>query len=291
MKKFTIALLLLVVLSIGAFATNDISVLINGNTTNFDVPPQIENGRTLVPLRAIFEVLGADVEWLNDTREIVSQFQGKEIRLQINNKQANNKGVMTTLDVPPQIKEGRTLVPLRFIAESLDKDVEWIADTRIVIINDKSDKPKEQPKEEIKEEPKPVVSNLPDSLEFGKYTDYENHYLYIKNYKDYFNYGNDYSFKTTCINRPDLNSFKSLRSDGKVITYRKDEWKSFNGASGEEDNTRYLYQLRFKDSRYTFIDPYALKNNIKDGEVIELEVQARYNPTGEVKTYYTQWVW
>jgi hypothetical protein len=61
MKKFIVVLLLLVVLSVGAFATNNISVLINGKTTNFDVPPQIENGRTLVPLRAIFEALGAEV--------------------------------------------------------------------------------------------------------------------------------------------------------------------------------------------------------------------------------------
>ena len=283
MKKFTVALLLLVVLSVGAFATNDISVLINGKTTNFDVPPVIENGRTLVPLRAIFEALGADVEWLNDTREIVSQVQGKEIRLQINNKQANNKGVMTTLDVPPQIKEGRTLVPLRFIAESLDKNVEWKNDTRTVIINDKSDK--------LKEEPKPVVSNLPDTLELGRYKTDESYRLYIKNYHNDFNFGNDYSFKTTCTNRTDLNSFKSLNG-GEVLTFRQDEWKSFNGASGKNDERLLtLYQLRYKDSKYLFMNPYMVKDNVKDGEVLEFEVQARYNPTGEVKTYYTQWVW
>lgn len=289
MKKFTIALLLLVVLSVGAFATNDISVLINGNTTNFDVPPVIENGRTLVPLRAIFEALGAEVEWLNDTREIVSQVQGKEIRLQINNKQANNKGVMTTLDVPPQIKEGRTLVPLRFIAESLDKDVEWIADTRTVIINDKSEKPEEEPKEEIKEEPK-QTSRIPDNIEFGRFKTSEAYRLYIVGFMDIFGYGNDFSFKATCINKPELNTYKTLRS-GEVLTHRKDRWISFTGNYGKEDTVYSLYALRYKDSEYLFMDPYLVQDNVKDGEVLDFEIQIRDDRNGEIKTYYHQWIW
>ena len=74
-------------------------------------------------------------------------------------------------------------------------------------------------------------------------------------YHNDFNFGDNYSFKTTCINRPDLNSFKVLRSDGVVVTYRKDEWKSFNGAYGKNDERQLtLYQLRYKDSKYTFIE-------------------------------------
>lgn len=134
MKKLVILFLLFVVVSVGVCGVDDVSLVINGEALNFDVPPVIENGRTLVPLRAIFEALEAEVEWLNDTREIVSQFQGKEIRLQINNKQANNKGVMTTLDVPPMLIEGRTLVPLRFVSESMGADVVWDDATKTITI-------------------------------------------------------------------------------------------------------------------------------------------------------------
>ena len=288
MKKLVILFLLFVVVSVGVCGVDDVSLVINGEALNFDVPPVIENGRTLVPLRAIFEALGADVEWLNDTREIVSQFQGKEIRLQINNKQANNKGVMTTLDVPPQIKEGRTLVPLRFIAESLDKDVEWIADTRTVIINDKSEQSEEEPKEEIKEEPK-QTSRLPETLEFGRYKATENYVLYIVDFMNLFGYENDFSFKATCTNRPELNSYKSL-AGGEVLTYWRNEWKTFSSPM-KADSSYSLYGLRYKDSNYLFMNPYLVQDNVKSGEVLNFEIQIRDDRNGEIKTYYHQWIW
>jgi hypothetical protein len=177
-------------------------------------------------------------------------------------------------------------VPLRFIAESLDKDVEWIADTRTVIINDKSEKPKE--------EIKPIVSNLPDSLEIERYKNVKNfsNVLYIKIYLDNFTYGDDYSFKTTCINRPDLNQKQSLMADGTIKIIDKNIWESFDGAKGKDEKLYTLFGLLYKDSPSIRFNPYLLaKDNVKDGEVLEFEVQARYNPTGEVKTYYTQWVW
>jgi hypothetical protein len=65
-----IVFMLINMFQMGAVAENNITVKLNGTALKFDVPPQIIDGKTLVPMRAIFKVLGADVEWDNDTQKI-----------------------------------------------------------------------------------------------------------------------------------------------------------------------------------------------------------------------------
>lgn len=108
----------------------------NGNISN----PQIINNRTMVPLRKIFEVLGCTIDWNGETRTVTATKNNTVIVLQIDNKIANKtiNGTTTniTLDTAPVIRENRTLVPLRFIAESLEKQVAWDASTYTAIIID-----------------------------------------------------------------------------------------------------------------------------------------------------------
>jgi hypothetical protein len=115
---------------------NAVKVEINGVSVNFDQQPVIENGRTLVPMRAIFEALGADVEWNEDTQSVIAEnTDGKKITLVIgsNDMLVNNKDIVK-LDVPAKIMGSRTMVPLRAISEALDCQVNWIADSRLVAI-------------------------------------------------------------------------------------------------------------------------------------------------------------
>jgi uncharacterized lipoprotein YddW (UPF0748 family) len=116
---------------------NAVKVEINGVRVAFDQQPVIENSRTLVPMRAIFEALNADVEWNNDTQSVVAESaEGKKITLIIGSKDmlVNNKDIVE-LDVPAKIMGSRTMVPLRAISEALDCTVEWDSSQKLVSIS------------------------------------------------------------------------------------------------------------------------------------------------------------
>lgn len=101
------------------------SVSYNGEKITFDQIPVIENGRTLVPLRAIFEKIGTEVTWNGDTQTVTAKSGDTEISLTINNTTAYKNGEFVTLDVPAKIINGRTLVPVRFIADCFGVEVNW----------------------------------------------------------------------------------------------------------------------------------------------------------------------
>lgn len=125
-----------------AFAADDITVKLDGKDIAFDVAPIIENDRTLVPLRAIFEALGAQVEWDDATKTVISAKDNRTCVLQIGNASmfvsvtTDNKTdtVAKTLDVPAKIKDDRTLIPLRAVSEAYNCQVDWDGDTRTVTI-------------------------------------------------------------------------------------------------------------------------------------------------------------
>lgn len=118
-----------------SLTNSNITVKINGIPVAFDQPPIIENGRTLVPLRAIFEALGADVQWDGNTQTVTSTKGGTKISLQIGSTKMYVNGNAITLDVPAKVINSRTLVPVRAISEAFGCKVDWNGDTQTVIIN------------------------------------------------------------------------------------------------------------------------------------------------------------
>ena len=124
-----------------AFAANEVTVNYNGEKMVFDAEPFIENDRTLVPMRAIFEVVGATVTWEPDTQTVIvlceSESGLKTIALQIGYDYAFVDGEKKTFDTPAQIVDDRTFVPLRFVMEELGCEVTWEPTTYTVdIINE-----------------------------------------------------------------------------------------------------------------------------------------------------------
>lgn len=115
-------------------ANDNIKVTVNGEYVTFDQSPIIENDRTLVPFRAIFEKLGAKVDWDNDTRTVTAVKDGTTITLKIGEKAININGENKELDAASQIVNDRTLVPVRAISEALGCKVEWDGETKTVII-------------------------------------------------------------------------------------------------------------------------------------------------------------
>ena len=138
MKRFlgiVMAGLLAVSAATAASAADGISVVINDKPVEFgDVAPQIIESRTMVPLRAIFEALNATVEWDDATKTVKSTKGETTISLTIGENKLTRNGEDKELDVPAQIIESRTLVPVRAISEAFDCKVDWEDSTKTVKI-------------------------------------------------------------------------------------------------------------------------------------------------------------
>ena len=94
----------------------------------------ISEGRTLVPLRVIFEALGAEVLWDDSTKTVTASKDGTEISLTIGSPEMKVNGASVSLDVPGRISDGRTMVPLRAVSESLGCNVAWSNMGKIVSV-------------------------------------------------------------------------------------------------------------------------------------------------------------
>ena len=112
----------------------EITVWLDGEMLDFDVPPVIEEGRTLVPMRVIFEALGAKVDWQQDTYTAVAVKGDTKIEITVDNTVMYKNESEIVLDVPARLIDDRTLVPVRAVSESFNAKVDWQADSKKVII-------------------------------------------------------------------------------------------------------------------------------------------------------------
>lgn len=128
-------------------ADGDISVSLNGEKLAFDVLPVIDEGRTLVPFRAIFEALGCAVSYSpRKDGNFVNAMKGeKYLSLKIGSDEMQVGGKTVKLDAAPRIENGRTLVPLRAVSESLNLKVDWDGETKTVSISEKAGQYKIKP--------------------------------------------------------------------------------------------------------------------------------------------------
>ena len=110
---------------------------INGESFELDSPPVIADGRTLVPIRAIVEALDGEVDWDNASKTaVLTSSTGDVVKLTVNSKTAYFNETSAQLDTAPVIINGRTMLPIRFVAESFGYTTDWnAADKSIVISN------------------------------------------------------------------------------------------------------------------------------------------------------------
>ncbi|HET8999380.1 MAG TPA: stalk domain-containing protein [bacterium] len=111
-----------------------VKVFIDGQLVSLDVPPAIAAGRVLVPLRGVFNRLGAVVTWDPATQMVLAARGDTSISLRIGDTQASINGQPTLMDVPALLVDGRTMVPLRFISQALGAQVSWDATSTTVQI-------------------------------------------------------------------------------------------------------------------------------------------------------------
>ena len=135
-------------MGIAALADDDIKIFVNAEELVIpegDTMPFIEEERTLVPMRAIFEALGAKVDWDGENRRVTATKDENTVVLDIDSKIMLVNGKEVELEVPAKIVNERTVVPVRAISESLDCVVYWDQDSTSVYVNevDKSALPQE----------------------------------------------------------------------------------------------------------------------------------------------------
>jgi len=153
MKKWTAllaALIMIFVLATGVqaqeasdakAATKATTVWINGEQVEFqDNEVIVEKGTTLVPARAMLETLGYSVTWDHPNQAVLAEKYGFSIALQIGNATGYVNGVETELTVAPKVYQGTTYVPLRFISEAINFDVQWDAASQSVILTKEASK-------------------------------------------------------------------------------------------------------------------------------------------------------
>jgi len=125
---------------LSGFAVNaqgQIPVILDGRALEFDVHPEIIDGRTMVPMRVIFEALGAVVVWDEVNRSITATRGELTVQTTIGDKTMHINGSAMEMDVAPIIVGQRTLVPVRFVSEAFGCDVRWDAAARTVYIDSK----------------------------------------------------------------------------------------------------------------------------------------------------------
>lgn len=135
-----ITLMMLSSFTFTALADENIKVAVNGNTLSFDVNPQIINGRTMVPLREIFENLGAEIIWDDETKTVIATKDSLNVYVTLDSDKmkvvdsSDGSEKYISLDSPATSINGRTLVPVRVIAEAFNCNVTWNNTTKIVSI-------------------------------------------------------------------------------------------------------------------------------------------------------------
>lgn len=146
LNLFIIFIMLFSVLSMPANAS-DIKLFVDKSAVEGDVPPVIKNDRTLVPARAFFEHIKAEVYWNDVRKQVKINLNDTKIILVIGSNVAYVNSVIKVLDTVPIIMNDRTMIPVRFVSETLGYKVSWDADSRSVHIDTTVEKPVQKPEE------------------------------------------------------------------------------------------------------------------------------------------------
>lgn len=138
MRKIVITTILFCLLFMSSSAiaatSSTVNLVFNGQQLAFDNPPVIESGRTLVPMKLLFEKFGAKVTWNNTERSVSAVKDNLNVKLFIDKKTAYVNGKAIVLDVPAEIRNSRTFIPVSFTAQALGYKVDWIEVKRTVVI-------------------------------------------------------------------------------------------------------------------------------------------------------------
>lgn len=270
MRKFvSIILLLGIMMSMCTFVsaeTEKVTVTLDGTEVSFpDAQPFVDvRDRTLVPIRFVSEAMGAKVDWENDTRTVVIQKDEDNIRYTIGQPIAYLNGEMLTFDSYGILKESRTFVPLRFIAEMLSCDVDWKDDTKTVVIKSAGEAVKFP-------EPK-ITIHYPESQD-----DKRMFWITLDNYREFQRNCPYYEFKIEFTNPTEFNTYE--QDEGAINGWQKYSRTNFYSLTTSYNTIlsvgRAFYTTR--DNKKTFVP--------KSGDKLEFKLTVLRKCSNETREY------
>jgi len=179
MKKFlaTIALCISCISAISivpVYAEDGITVNYEGNTISFDTAPFLENGTTMIPMRAIAEKMGAEVLW-SPSSKVATIKRGQDIlEIPAGGTIAKKNEEDILLDMPAKVVNGRVFVPLRFVGEQLGLNVVWDKETKTIALTEKAEIPKKVATTQYTSKNENYSITLPGENWKEEYSDLEN---------------------------------------------------------------------------------------------------------------------
>lgn len=237
--------------------SDSIRVFSDGTQIQFDVSPQIIYGRTLVPMRAIFESIGLTVNWEDSTKTASGNNAENSIALTIGSNKAIVNNKEKSLDVPASIINGRTMVPLRFLSENMGYNVVWVGDSNLILMSKK------------------------DVVEW-RYEGYEN----VEPYREYeVKYVNGTKTSETRYNG---------NTHGVVVEWRFEGHE--NVEPYKEYEVKYIDGVRTSETRYTGTNFYVPKPKVGEPTICSFSVNSAdgvelawmaNNQTGKRIKYYS----
>lgn len=268
MKKILSVLLSLsMMMSVSVFgATGSVEVTLDDTIIEFpDAQPFIDSrSRTLVPIRFVSEAMGALVDWEEETKTVVIQKDEDNIRYTIGQPIAYLNGDILTFDTYGILKESRTFVPLRFIAELLSCNVDWIESTKMVVIKSPG----------VAEKfPEPQITiHYPESED-----DKRMFWITLDNYRDFQRDCPYYEFKIEFVNPPEFNTYE--QDEGAINGWQKYDRRNFSSLTTSYNTIlsvgRAFYTTR--DNKATFVP--------KEGNKIEFKLTVLRKCTNEIREY------
>lgn len=170
MKRLLLSTLVAVIgLSISAYA-QEIKVYLDGEELTLSTSPIIEEGTSLVPFRGIFEALGLEVGWDAETQTVTGSNSNTVIEFNIGDGFAFVNGEKKELAVPSKVVGGNTMVPLRFVAESVGETVNWNSTTKAIYIGDVYVETIKIPERQTSQEDTSYLSRLAEQEVLERYT-------------------------------------------------------------------------------------------------------------------------
>lgn len=118
------------------FLNSKITVMLNDTEVSFSVMPKFINNRAVVPMRELFELLGATVLWDGTTQTVTAKRDNKQVKLTIGSDFATINNKTIELDCEPYVENGKTMIPLRVVSEGLDLNVGWDAENKIILMKE-----------------------------------------------------------------------------------------------------------------------------------------------------------
>lgn len=272
------------VMCVGVYAQSDVKVFVDSEPLECDVPAQIIEGRTMLPVRAVFESVGMDVDWDEDTKTVTGKGENTEIEMTIGETTVYVNGEKQEIDVPALIVDGRTLAPVRFVGENAGYNVNWDEVNKQVFlelnVSDEEDEPATEYKETATEATTQAVTKVVSSRS-RTYENVESTTSGTKTYKQETTTVKEETETTTYDRSFDTgltpSLYENVKNDlgnvvenykpgsnnlsDKVIEQYETSWKAFVSTTGDKEYLKIATDtLKKLNKAYAKIDDYSKKN-------------------------------